>query len=756
MKENIYAKSSPPESLAQHTEACLRIYEDLRRHYPALLSDLEWDILYYAVKYHDLGKLDAPFQNTIRWALGLPPLDQSKPIFPHGYLSLALLDRKFFLTRWNEKRAFRLLAMMVFYHHNRPLMTDEQCAEYDRYVQSALTVRCRALGISATDGQNDRGTRQRGYADLRGEANEEAFQLRYLLLKGLLNRIDYCASAGRKTAEDLPSGPDISACTRASMEKKGFTLRPVQHYLASHAGENLLVQASTGIGKTEGALLWLDGRKGFYTLPLKVSINAIYERICDENGIAFSDAALLHGDARAYYLSQDSEAGDMRWQASRLFACPLTVCTIDQIMRFVYKVNGTEIAAAVLAGSCLILDEIQMYSPELLAAILYALHVITSLGGHFLILTATFPKLLVKFLEREAIPITIAPQTFHTDLPARHRIRLCAEHSFPTEQIVEQGKTRRVLVICNTIAHAQALYEKLAAAAQPVHLLHSRYIRRHRALLESAILRFAPNQKTREANAGIWISTQIVEASLDLDFDILYTSLCTVDSLLQRMGRIYRSRPYDLGEQPNVYIVDNGDGRGVDNGDSRVPVIEETLYAFSLAAVRAFDGCLLEESDVQDDKAAMMDLVYDPEKNPEVLKSPYYQRVYDQLNAFHNLRLYDADSAKFREIDSVTVVPANMYRMLEQTGKLDELTQALTSNDIQHAFHARQELLQYTISIPAGMCPTPESQQLFWKHSKIWLCPGIYDFDESTLSGIGFQPQRKRPNHRLIDQAQML
>ena len=152
----------------------------------------------------------------------------------------------------------------------------------------------------------------------------------------------------------------------------------------------------------------------------------------------------------------------------------------------------------------------------------------------------------------------------------------------------------------------------------------------------------------------------------------------------------------------------------------------------------------------------MMDLVYDPEKNPEVLKSPYYQRVYDQLNAFHNLRLYDADSAKFREIDSVTVVPANMYRMLEETGKLDELTQALTSNDIQHAFHARQELLQYTISIPAGMCPTPESQQLFWKHSKIWLCPGIYDFDESTLSGIGFQPQRKRPNHRLIDQAQML
>lgn len=748
MNEIIYAKSNPPETLSQHIETCLCVYEDLRRRCPALLCDLDWDILYYAVKYHDLGKLDIPFQNQIRRAMKLPPLDSSTSGFPHGYLSLALLDRKFFLTRWKSKSAFHLLAMMIFYHHNRPLMTEEDCMEYDRYVQSAFTERCRALGILPKDGQSDRGMRQRAYANLRGEAEEESFQLRYILLKGLLNRIDYCASAGRKTADEPLVGPDISACTRTAMENSGYTLRPVQDYLASHAGENLIIEASTGIGKTEGALLWLGGRKGFYTLPLKVSIHAIYTRICDEKGIAFPHAALLHGDARAYYLSQDSEASDLRWQATRLFACPLTVCTVDQIMRFVYKANGTEIAAAVLAGSYLILDEIQMYSPELLAAILYALHVITSLGGHFLILTATFPKLLLRFLERESIPIAAAPQTFHADLPARHRIQLCAERSFPAEQIIEQGKTRKVLVICNTIAQAQKLYQTLSSAAQSVYLLHSRYIRRHRSLLESAILRFAPNQKTRNAHSGIWISTQIVEASLDLDFDVLYTSLCTVDSLLQRMGRIYRSRPYDLGEQPNVFIVDNGDGCGT--------VIEETLYAFSLAAVRNFNGCLLEESDEQDDKSRMMDLVYDPVKNPDILKSPYYQRVSDRLNTFKNLRLYDTDNANFREIDSITVVPESIYTTLEESGKLNELTQALASGNMQEVFEARQELLQYTTSVRQGTCPTPESQQLFWKHSRIWRCPGSYDFDETTLSGVGFQPRKRSTNHRLIDQAQML
>lgn len=46
-----------------------------------------------------------------------------------------------------------------------------------------------------------------------------------------------------------------------------------------HKDDNVVVIAPTGSGKTEAALLWLDGEKGFYTLPLKVSSNAIYDRI---------------------------------------------------------------------------------------------------------------------------------------------------------------------------------------------------------------------------------------------------------------------------------------------------------------------------------------------------------------------------------------------------------------------------------------------------------------------------------------------
>lgn len=56
-----------------------------------------------------------------------------------------------------------------------------------------------------------------------------------------------------------------------------------------------------------------------------------------------------------------------------------------------------------------------------------------------------------------------------------------------------------------------------------------------------------------KGSTGIWITTQIVEASLDVDFDYLFTEMSTLDSLFQRFGRCFRSRHYKK-EEPNVYI----------------------------------------------------------------------------------------------------------------------------------------------------------------------------------------------------------
>ncbi len=743
MNEVIYAKSKDEETLQQHIEWCLKAYYDLKGHYPALLTEREWDILYYAVKYHDIGKIDRIFQNMIRKKIGLSFQGESKQQFYHEQLSVTLLDLDFFEDLSWEDSEIDMLLLMIYYHHCRDNdITNDQKEYYRSYVETNLTQRCKELGLKNENGLLNEPDTQG--IEIRNQLKQESQRFRYMLLKGMLNRIDYCGSAHREKAEEPPAGAPIADCTRAMMQSRGFALRPVQQYLSEHRGENLLVRASTGIGKTEGALLWLGDRKGFYTLPLRVSINAIHHRIKNPEDINYPSVALLHGDAKAYYkLNQDDEEENSwmeRWEAVRLFTAPLTVCTVDQIIRFVYKAKGTEIAAAVLAGACLILDEIQMYQPEQLAAIIYGLKIITALGGRFLILTATFPKLLTHFIEKEEIPMTIAPQVYHCEITKRHRMKLLKTVEFPFEDILKQGETRRVLVLCNTVKKAQDVYDKLDGRGVPVWLLHSRYIRKDRQLLEEKILAFAPNKKDRAPAHGIWVSTQIVEASLDLDFDILYTSMCTVDSLLQRMGRVYRSRWYDLDEEPNVYVVKNRDGVG--NKDNAV--VPEQLYDFSLIAIQDYDGKLLEESDESDLKSAMMDEVYDLDKNPELLGSDYYKRVSDELKVLKNSQMYQREpqNAKFRDIDSQTVIPLPVYqKLIEEEMPKKWLSTVQNGETPEERYKARLELMKYTVSVREQ---TDSSRQEFWSGSKIPVVSGAYDFDEATGKGLGFQVKKRQ------------
>lgn len=79
---------------------------------------------------------------------------------------------------------------------------------------------------------------------------------------------------------------------------------------------------------------------------------------------------------------------------------PLTVCTVDQLFRFVYRALGTEIFAATLKYSKLVLDEIQAYEPRVIATIIYGLKMIQEMGGKFAIITATFPPVLKYFMEQ--------------------------------------------------------------------------------------------------------------------------------------------------------------------------------------------------------------------------------------------------------------------------------------------------------------------------------------------------------------------
>src|SRR5699024_3081929 len=90
---------------------------------------------------------------------------------------------------------------------------------------------------------------------------------KYLIVKGILNRLDYVASSNDPLIEldPLQNNQTYSKITESILTSK-WNLRPVQEVMKNHPDENMIVIASTGIGKTEAALLWGNGAKLFYTL----------------------------------------------------------------------------------------------------------------------------------------------------------------------------------------------------------------------------------------------------------------------------------------------------------------------------------------------------------------------------------------------------------------------------------------------------------------------------------------------------------
>ena len=80
-------------------------------------------------------------------------------------------------------------------------------------------------------------------------------------------------------------------------------MRDVQQFAKENTYKNVMLIASTGMGKTETALIWINEDKAFFTLPLRVSINALFDRVGEiknNNGDAYEYAGLLHSTSIDY------------------------------------------------------------------------------------------------------------------------------------------------------------------------------------------------------------------------------------------------------------------------------------------------------------------------------------------------------------------------------------------------------------------------------------------------------------------------
>lgn len=156
---------------------------------------------------------------------------------------------------------------------------------------------------------------------------------------------------------------------------------------------------------------------------------------------------------------------------------------------------------------------------------------------------------------------------------------------------------QKILIVANKVARAQELYQLISDLypSTPKMLIHSRYKRLDRNKLECDLKEIY----NTGVDPCIVVSTQVIEVSLDINFDLMITETAPIDSLIQRFGRINRKRDYStIGKYKNVYVVSP-------------PINEKDCKPYSIDILkRSFDILpneeILKESSLQD----LIDQVY--------------------------------------------------------------------------------------------------------------------------------------------------
>lgn len=164
--------------------------------------------------------------------------------------------------------------------------------------------------------------------------------------------------------------------------------------------------------------------------------------------------------------------------------------------------------------------------------------------------------------ESKFVTFDLSLQTVY-QLPTDHK----ADADAIAEKIKELGKRGYYGVIVNTVKRAQDIYEALNSKDTfqgNVTLLHSRFEAEHRNVIEKKVIEDLGKQGISKRNSEdyfkIVISTQIVEQSIDIDFDVMFSDLCPMDALLQRAGRLHSHaqndayRP-DVLKTPTCYVM---------------------------------------------------------------------------------------------------------------------------------------------------------------------------------------------------------
>ena len=706
-------------------------------------------LLNSAIDYHDVGKINFKFQKRIeenikkmngeKYDSKYLKFDKENEI-EHNIISAFLINSEDFNS---EDDYLSVLYSVIFHHRYSDAISTINFKIFqnlDKLLKSNLPKEIITY--------EDCVPPDLSYQDLNTLEN--------IKLLGLLMKCDHSASGGYQIEypNDFLEVALNELLNEFKEKDKSTDWNDMQKFCKENSDKNIIAIADTGMGKTEGGFLWGGNNKIFFVLPLRTAINAMYKRfneviIKGEN--KEERVGLLHSNSLEYYLNNkkelvidDNDEKEMDIleynKRGKHLSLPVTICTPDQIFNFILKYKGYESKLATLSYSKIILDEMQMYDANLLAAVIFGITKIIEMGGKIAIVTATFPPIIEYFLNKYLMknnqnvikdldkPNEIVGEEifikkkFTNNEKIRHNIVLI-DDEIGIEQILwkfkENRKNKRssnkILVICNTIKKAQEIYLKLKESPDlenKINMLHSNFIREDRESKEKEILDFG---RTDFNGEGIWISTSLVEASLDIDFDYLFTELQDLNSLFQRFGRCNRKGKKSIDEA-NCFIYLKIEDKYLKEKDSRYGFIDKDIYENSKKGLENYCKVVSKnELDNSEDynelfkyfskkitEGEKITLIEENLSFENLKDSPFvneFEKAYDKYQRVLNSDKNSQDALKLRDIQSVTVIPYNIYEENEELIK--ELIKKIEDANLglEERQKAKTELLKKTLSI---------------------------------------------------------
>jgi len=681
--QEIWAKSNPVETLTDHTQAVINTWTQLKERYDSEICDKEfWNTSFFAVSFHDFGKICNIFQETIKGKRAFNDDERVRHEFFSG-MFLYLNNMSFYehnpesiIAVFSHHKAFNDDGFNEYVSRNRILkfvIQENLIQEFVTFINEIasdknlkkIDVDKKTLEFINADYENLLLIyHKRFYHSLAKESNLKLENRKnYIYHKALLNISDWTASGHLSLEKGVTYTKEFLARKIVSkLEKDGknniaknFTFRNFQEI--SLIKNNAIVIAPTGSGKTEAALIWASSKKDWeriiYLLPTRVTSNSIYNRLTDYFGEEYTQ--LIHSTARQYIKEQkDGSYNQKRYFRDKSFFKNINICTVDQILTLGFNLGFWEVKTFHMMNARVIIDEIHLYSPYTLGLIISTIKYLKeNFNTKFYIMTATMPKKLQTLLSKTLEEVSFIKDEELLDKSRNiFEVNDCLIDEFLGEISKEIEDGKKVLIVVNTVDKAIELYESLKEVASVSNkkavCYHSRFIKKDRFLKEKEIF-----ELDKKNEGGVLIATQVVEVSLDIDFDILYTENAPIDAIIQRAGRVNRKRSK---ENSKVIIFQNYSisEKIYDSGN----VLFNTLEEF-----KKINGQRLTEKELNN----LVDIVYedlDIETNEKYIEG--LEKHLEIQYKYNFIKDLTSDDKVFtREgLDNISVIPNEFYEKL--------------------------------------------------------------------------------------------